>query len=85
LTEERQRLEGRQALLTTQESGWLSERATLLADLEAQAQGVVALTQQLEMVRQRREQRRRQEIEELRAVRERFEEMRPPIRDALAR
>ena len=37
-----QRLEGRRAQLTAQESGWHSERAALLADMQAQAQGVRA-------------------------------------------
>jgi hypothetical protein len=76
LRKQRQRLDGWQAQLTTQQAGWESECAAFLVQIQAREESVVAQVQQLEMVRQRREQRRRQELEVLRTVMARCEEMR---------
>jgi chromosome segregation ATPase len=76
LVEQRQRLDGWQARLTGQEAGWQSERSGLLVEIQAREESVVALTQQLEAVRQRRERRRRQELDALRTAHTRCEEMR---------
>jgi chromosome segregation ATPase len=76
LVQQRQRLDGWQARLTGEEAGWQSERAGLLVEIQAREESVVALTQQLQAVRQRRERRRRQELDALRTAQARCEEMR---------
>jgi hypothetical protein len=69
-------LEGWQARLTAREAGLEGEREKLLADVKAREEAAAAELARLTDLRKRWAERRRQELEEVRAARRRAEEVR---------
>jgi hypothetical protein len=76
LTRTRAELDAWQSRLTLCQAEWENERAGLVASVQAREETATALILQLEAVRQRRQARRRQEVEELRQARAQCEAVR---------
>jgi hypothetical protein len=76
LARTRAELDAWQARLTVCQAEWEGQRATLLTAVEMREQTATAMIEQLQAVRQRRQARRCQEIEELRQARAHCEKVR---------